>query len=170
MAEFRDNSDQDIVDSRTVPEPQCGTSDLSMTVPRELCSLSHDRRKKLVLHIDLNNTILISDAVTRQGTVAALDYFLTTVTWGRMNERGTGNSNNVTTEQHSASLFYLEIRAIWSYVMRGLFGYRSHLDMTQLLSFFLFFFFFKGCPKVKNYASSTRSYICLPNSIIADDY
>uniref|UniRef100_A0A3Q3VKF2 Uncharacterized protein n=1 Tax=Mola mola TaxID=94237 RepID=A0A3Q3VKF2_MOLML len=68
MAEFRENSDQDNVDSRTVPEPQCGT--------------------KLVLHIDLNNTILISDAVTGQGTVAALDYFLTTVTWGRMNARG----------------------------------------------------------------------------------
>uniref|UniRef100_A0A3Q0RAS3 Si:dkey-32e6.3 n=1 Tax=Amphilophus citrinellus TaxID=61819 RepID=A0A3Q0RAS3_AMPCI len=37
--------------------------------------------KKLVLHVDLNNTILVSDAVTCQGTVAALDYFLTTVTW-----------------------------------------------------------------------------------------
>lgn len=96
MAEFRENSDQDNVDSRTVPEPQCGTADLLVTVPRELRSLSHDWRKKLVLHIDLNNTILISDAVTGQGTVAALDYFLTTVTWGRMNARGTGTSTNVT--------------------------------------------------------------------------
>lgn len=42
------------------------------------------RRKKLVLHFDLNNTILVSDAVTNQGTVAALEYFLSTVTWGRM--------------------------------------------------------------------------------------
>lgn len=40
--------------------------------------------KKVVLHFDLNNTILVSDAVTRQGTVAALEYFLSTVTWGRM--------------------------------------------------------------------------------------
>ncbi|XP_029975747.1 uncharacterized protein LOC115408919 [Salarias fasciatus] len=46
------------------------------------------RRKKLVLHIDLNNTILVSDAVTGQGTVAALDYFLTTVTWGRRSRHG----------------------------------------------------------------------------------
>lgn len=40
--------------------------------------------RKIVLHFDLNNTILVSDAVTRQGTVAALEYFLSTVTWGRM--------------------------------------------------------------------------------------
>ncbi|KAL0158398.1 hypothetical protein M9458_046474, partial [Cirrhinus mrigala] len=40
--------------------------------------------RKVVLHFDLNNTILVSDAVTRQGTVAALEYFLSTVTWGRM--------------------------------------------------------------------------------------
>lgn len=42
------------------------------------------RKKKIVLHIDLNNTILVTDAVTKQGTVAALEYFLSTVTWGRM--------------------------------------------------------------------------------------
>ncbi|TSM04854.1 hypothetical protein Baya_7739 [Bagarius yarrelli] len=41
-------------------------------------------KKKIVLHIDLNNTILLSDTVTNQGTVAALDYFLSTVTWGRL--------------------------------------------------------------------------------------
>ncbi|XP_076132782.1 uncharacterized protein LOC143114851 [Alosa pseudoharengus] len=44
------------------------------------------RPKKLILHIDLNNTILVSDAVTKQGTVAALDYFLSTVTWGHMSK------------------------------------------------------------------------------------
>lgn len=44
------------------------------------------RKKKIVLHIDLNNTILVSDAVTKQGTMAALEYFLSTVTWGRMNK------------------------------------------------------------------------------------
>uniref|UniRef100_A0A8C1SNW1 Si:dkey-32e6.3 n=1 Tax=Cyprinus carpio TaxID=7962 RepID=A0A8C1SNW1_CYPCA len=40
--------------------------------------------RRIVLHFDLNNTILVSDAVTRQGTVAALEYFLSTVTWGRV--------------------------------------------------------------------------------------
>nr|XP_057940392.1 uncharacterized protein si:dkey-32e6.3 [Doryrhamphus excisus] len=47
---------------------------------------SHGRSKKIVLHVDLNNTILVSDAVTCQGTIAALDYFMTTVTWGKMNK------------------------------------------------------------------------------------
>ncbi|XP_054649829.1 uncharacterized protein LOC129191218 [Dunckerocampus dactyliophorus] len=50
------------------------------------CLASHGRNKKIVLHVDLNNTILVSDAVTCQGTVAALDYFMTTVTWGKMNK------------------------------------------------------------------------------------
>ncbi len=40
--------------------------------------------RRIVLHFDLNNTVLVSDAVTGQGTVAALEYFLSTVTWGRM--------------------------------------------------------------------------------------
>lgn len=40
--------------------------------------------RRIVLHLDLNNTVLVSDAVTGQGTVAALEYFLSTVTWGRM--------------------------------------------------------------------------------------
>ncbi|XP_063064014.1 uncharacterized protein si:dkey-32e6.3 isoform X2 [Engraulis encrasicolus] len=44
------------------------------------------KQKKLILHIDLNNTILVSDAVTRQGTVTALEYFLSTVTWGHMSK------------------------------------------------------------------------------------
>lgn len=47
--------------------------------------------RKLVLHVDLNNTILISDAVTSQGTVAALEAFLSTVTWGRMSPAGDQN-------------------------------------------------------------------------------
>lgn len=93
MAEFSENfarevEDHDGTDSRNVPEPLSGTGDPAVTVPRGLWSSNHDRRKKLVLHIDLNNTILISDAVTGQGTVAALDYFLTTVTWGRMSKHG----------------------------------------------------------------------------------
>uniref|UniRef100_A0A673CQI6 Si:dkey-32e6.3 n=1 Tax=Sphaeramia orbicularis TaxID=375764 RepID=A0A673CQI6_9TELE len=55
-----------------------------MTIQENSCRIT----KKLVLHVDLNNTILVSDAVTAQGTVAALDYYLTTVTWGRMNPKG----------------------------------------------------------------------------------
>uniref|UniRef100_A0A8C9SVD6 Si:dkey-32e6.3 n=3 Tax=Scleropages formosus TaxID=113540 RepID=A0A8C9SVD6_SCLFO len=43
-------------------------------------------RRKVVLHMDLNNTILVSDSVTKQGTVAALDCFLSTVTWGRLRQ------------------------------------------------------------------------------------
>lgn len=64
-------------------QPPGGTA----TVPRELSS--PNRSRKLILHVDLNNTILISDAVRSQGTVAALDYFLTTVTWGRLSKHGT---------------------------------------------------------------------------------
>ncbi|KAL4655405.1 hypothetical protein GN956_G5217, partial [Arapaima gigas] len=42
--------------------------------------------RKLVLHMDLNSTILVSDSVTKQGTIAALDSFLSTVTWGRVRQ------------------------------------------------------------------------------------
>ncbi|KAJ8393459.1 hypothetical protein AAFF_G00059320 [Aldrovandia affinis] len=45
-------------------------------------------QRKLILHVDLNGTILVSDAVTKQGTIAALDYFLSTVTWGRVTKQG----------------------------------------------------------------------------------
>ncbi|KAL6120118.1 uncharacterized protein ACO6RY_04541 [Pungitius sinensis] len=58
------------------------------TVPRGLCPSRPGPRKKLVLHIDLNNTILVSDTVTGQGPAAALDYFLSTVTWGKMSKQG----------------------------------------------------------------------------------
>ncbi|KAJ0064492.1 hypothetical protein NL108_008642, partial [Boleophthalmus pectinirostris] len=43
-------------------------------------------RRKLVLHVDLNHTVLVSDAVTGLGTLAALDAFLPGVTWGRMHK------------------------------------------------------------------------------------
>ncbi|KAG9269607.1 hypothetical protein AMEX_G16656 [Astyanax mexicanus] len=49
-----------------------------------LSNLPSVKKKKIVIHFDLNNTILVSDAVTKQGTVAALEYYLSTVTWGRM--------------------------------------------------------------------------------------
>lgn len=52
------------------------------------CEGAPRKKKKLVLHIDLNNTVLVSDAATGQGTVAALDGFLATVTWGKMSKQG----------------------------------------------------------------------------------
>uniref|UniRef100_A0A8C5QUN3 Uncharacterized protein n=1 Tax=Leptobrachium leishanense TaxID=445787 RepID=A0A8C5QUN3_9ANUR len=45
-------------------------------------------RRKLVLHLDLNNTILVSDAVTGQGPTAALNSYLSTVTWGKRTATG----------------------------------------------------------------------------------
>ncbi|XP_029363224.1 uncharacterized protein LOC115046772 [Echeneis naucrates] len=75
--------------SRDAPEAVCGAGDgPPWTVPRGIRSSHQERSKKLVLHVDLNNTILVSDTVTREGTVSALDYFLSTVTWGRMSRRG----------------------------------------------------------------------------------
>lgn len=57
--------------------------------PRRFCSTNPDQnQKKLVLHVDLNSTILVSDGVTAQGSVAALDYYLSTVTWGKMSKHG----------------------------------------------------------------------------------
>lgn len=69
-------------DIGAAPQPLC--LDSAVSVSRCFWSSNQERRKKLVLHIDLNNTILISDALTSHGTVAALESFLTTVTWGRM--------------------------------------------------------------------------------------
>ncbi|XP_015203495.2 uncharacterized protein [Lepisosteus oculatus] len=57
----------------------------ALSVPR---TVAERPQRKLILHLDLNNTILVSDAVTKQGTVAALDYFLSTVTWGKMSKQG----------------------------------------------------------------------------------
>lgn len=79
-----DNSHQaeenDETNSRHLSEPAHGTND-----GPPVCIASHEQ-KKIILHVDLNNTILVSDAATCQGTVAALDYFLTTVTWGKMSK------------------------------------------------------------------------------------
>ncbi|KAJ3586239.1 hypothetical protein NHX12_012639 [Muraenolepis orangiensis] len=57
------------------------------SVPPEDGSVPPGKRK-LVLHVDLNNTVLLWDAVTAQGPMAALDGFLATVTWGRMDPHG----------------------------------------------------------------------------------
>ncbi|XP_019360429.1 PREDICTED: uncharacterized protein LOC109289026 isoform X2 [Gavialis gangeticus] len=41
------------------------------------------RRRKLVLHVDVNNTVVVADAVTGQGPRAALNAFLSAAAWGR---------------------------------------------------------------------------------------
>ncbi|OXB66246.1 hypothetical protein ASZ78_000671 [Callipepla squamata] len=45
-------------------------------------------RRRLVLHVDLNNTVVAADAVSGQGPREALNSFLSTATWGR--ERADG--------------------------------------------------------------------------------
>lgn len=45
-------------------------------------------RRRLVLHVDLNNTVVVADAVSGQGPRAALNTFLSTVTWGRAGAAG----------------------------------------------------------------------------------
>lgn len=96
--------DHDGTDRGDGPQTLC--QDPPATVPRWLWSSNRERKKKLILHIDLNNTILISDAMTTQGTVAALEYFLTTVTWGRMS--GEGSVESVSKIRH-ISCSYLRI-------------------------------------------------------------
>ncbi|XP_028906691.1 uncharacterized protein LOC100682013 isoform X2 [Ornithorhynchus anatinus] len=44
--------------------------------------------RKVVLHVDLNNTILVSDSVTNQGPLAALNNYLSTVCWGKLSQTG----------------------------------------------------------------------------------
>lgn len=46
------------------------------------------RRRRLVLHVDLNNTVVVADTVTGQAPRAALNTFLSTVTWGRAGASG----------------------------------------------------------------------------------
>ncbi|XP_058499225.1 uncharacterized protein LOC131468715 isoform X2 [Solea solea] len=56
-------------------------------VPQGLWS-SHlnQKKKKVVLHLDLKNTIVVWDTLMDQGTEVSLNIFLSTVTWGRMNQ------------------------------------------------------------------------------------
>ncbi|XP_072276746.1 uncharacterized protein [Pyxicephalus adspersus] len=46
------------------------------------------KRRNLILHLDLNNTILVADTATGQGPSAALNSYLSTVTWGRISTTG----------------------------------------------------------------------------------
>jgi len=47
-----------------------------------------DRKRKLVLHFDVRNTILVSDSATHDNVEQALNSFLTGVTWGRQESTG----------------------------------------------------------------------------------
>ncbi|KAL2104130.1 hypothetical protein ACEWY4_000998 [Coilia grayii] len=80
-----EENDEDRPELQAVPVFRDPTADTSGSGQPARNSV---KQKKLILHIDLNNTILVSDAVTKQGTVAALDYFLSTVTWGHMSKAG----------------------------------------------------------------------------------
>lgn len=63
---------------------------LGATTPSRLLPgpILSPKKRKLILHIDLNNTILVSDAVTKQDPSAALNYYLSTVTWGKLGHTG----------------------------------------------------------------------------------
>ena len=49
---------------------------------------SSQRKRKLVLHFDVRNTILVSDSTTHDSIEQALNTFLTGVTWGRQEPNG----------------------------------------------------------------------------------
>ncbi|XP_069793270.1 uncharacterized protein [Narcine bancroftii] len=68
-------------------DTECGESVSSRrisNVPRALSS----KRSKLIMHFDVNNTVQLFDSITGQGPRTALSSFLTTVTWGRINQKG----------------------------------------------------------------------------------
>lgn len=81
------------VNSSTLPASDLGRLQTASVTVSTGCqpgftTPNQELNKRTVLHVDLNSTILVSDAVTCQGTIAALDYFLTTVTWGKINKHG----------------------------------------------------------------------------------
>ena len=51
-------------------------------IPRSPRLDGSGRRRKLVLHVDLRNTILVADSVTNVAVEQALNAFLTGATWG----------------------------------------------------------------------------------------
>ncbi|KAE8612356.1 hypothetical protein XENTR_v10012827 [Xenopus tropicalis] len=75
-------------------------------------SLQQPKKRKLVLHLDLNNTILVSDAATGQGPRAALNSYLSTVTWGQISETGEwmwlSDSVSVTAPCNNAVNYYTQ--------------------------------------------------------------
>lgn len=59
----------------------------SIPSPRPVC-LESGRRRKLVLHLDIRNTILVADSVFSVNVEQALNSFLSSVTWGRETVNG----------------------------------------------------------------------------------
>jgi len=94
MADSGENSgreaeeEHDGTNGRRVDEPVPRTAGDPVGPPVPRGPRTGDRRRRLVLHVDLNNTVLVSDSVTGQGPAAALEYFLSTVTWGKMSAQG----------------------------------------------------------------------------------
>lgn len=56
---------------------------LTEAIPRSPRLDGGGRRKKLILHVDLRNTILVADSVTNVAVEQALNSFLTGATWGQ---------------------------------------------------------------------------------------
>ncbi|XP_067396886.1 uncharacterized protein [Emydura macquarii macquarii] len=67
-------------------------------------------RRKLVLHVDLNNTLAVLDSATGQGPGAALNGFLSAVTWGALGPAGEwqwlSDSPSLLSPCHGAVSFY----------------------------------------------------------------
>lgn len=52
------------------------------------CASNGLNRRKLVLHFDIRNTILVADSVTKIGVEESLNSYLTGVTWGHGTKNG----------------------------------------------------------------------------------
>ncbi len=82
-------------ESRTHVHQSNGESELYKSEPEvgdpeKVLTISEDRQchRKLVLHMDVRNTILVADSVTNVSVEQALNSFLTGVTWGQVEANG----------------------------------------------------------------------------------
>ncbi|KAK7102551.1 uncharacterized protein [Littorina saxatilis] len=66
--------------------PRSRSPSVTEAIPRSPRLDGSGRRKKLVLHVDLRNTILVSDSVTNVAVEQALNAFLTGATWGQVDK------------------------------------------------------------------------------------
>ncbi|KAM8831114.1 uncharacterized protein ACB058_019148 isoform 1-T1 [Synchiropus picturatus] len=72
---LQDDAENDATEDGVEPPAPAASDRLSP-------SLSDGRKSKLILHVDLNETILASDEALGRRTVASLDCFLASNTWG----------------------------------------------------------------------------------------
>ncbi|KAG8435983.1 hypothetical protein GDO86_007176 [Hymenochirus boettgeri] len=83
-----------------------------LNIPQSIVPVPQPKKRKLVLHLDLNNTILVSDAATGQGPRAALNSYLSTVTWGKLSDSGEwcwlSDSLSLTVPCKDAISYYLQ--------------------------------------------------------------